>query len=139
VNSVARSPNVFDLWSLLLRTCNHLFTSNKDGDSDYNIISKDANKSIYIYRAEVDSNVKQWKLEKFLFCFLIFTISLCLLMVVLGLCYACYPAITSFASKVFQVTITAIKRSKVSNAPQKGIFDIAKVHSFFSHHKIHHS
>lgn len=139
VNSVARSPNVFDLWSLLLRTCNHLFTSNKDDDSDYNIISKEANKSIYIYRAEGDSNVKQWKLEKFLFCFLIFTISLCLLMVMLGLCYACYPAITSFASKVFQVTITAIKRSKVSNAPQKGIFDIAKVHSFFSHHKIHHS
>jgi hypothetical protein len=129
INSVSRSPNVFDLWSLLLGTCNIVFSI----DKRENISMRDVDKLIFIHGVQSNRNVKKRKLEKFLFCFLLFTISLCLLVALLGLCYACSPIISGLISKFGRLIIKVIKRSKVSNVPQKGIFDITKVHSFFSH------
>ena len=129
VNAVSRSPNVFDLWSLLLHTSNNVFSTERNEG-----IHQSDSKQIFIYGVESKRFSKTRKLEKLLFCFLIFTLSLCILVALLGLCYACSPAISSLISKFFRFIIKAIKRSRVSNVPQKGIFDIAKVHSFFSHH-----
>ena len=129
-NAVSRSPNLFDLWSLLMRTCNHVYSD--DQESGESLAS--SKNGIFIYGVQSTRNSHKRKLEKFLFFFLIFTISLCLLAALLGLCYACSPSIIGVLSSIFRFIITAIKRSKVTRVPQRGIFDIGKVHSFFNHH-----
>ena len=93
---------------------------------DYSIAGRPASELLDVLQKQ--------KLERFMFSFLVSTICLCLLTATLGLCYASSSLIIGIVSSILHLVITIIKRSKVSKVPQRGIFDIGKVHEYFNHH-----